>query len=164
MKTIFSITLIIISTNLLGQSAQQEINDQVWKPLIKAFNEKNEPAFMAVHSKDIISSSRDFKTIFNWTQYNAQTEKWDVQEKKFQPKRQLDLRFTERLSNQDQAIDVGIYKTTYTQPNGKTQNYFGRLHAALRKENGVWKILVSTDSSEGGTISEKDFLAATPVE
>jgi hypothetical protein len=35
---------------------------------------------------------------------------------------------------------------------------------ALRKEKGVWKILVDTDSSENNTVGEKDFLAAKPME
>ncbi len=46
---------------------------------------------------------------------------------------------------------------------GKTMDYFGRFHVVLRKENSIWKILVDTDSSENGTISEKDFLAAKPI-
>jgi hypothetical protein len=34
----------------------------------------------------------------------------------------------------------------------------------LRKEENTWKILVDTDSNEGGTIGEAQFLAAAPME
>jgi hypothetical protein len=35
---------------------------------------------------------------------------------------------------------------------------------ALRKENGVWKILVDSDTNEGGTITEEMFQKAKPIE
>jgi ketosteroid isomerase-like protein len=61
-------------------------------------------------------------------------------------------------------VEVGIYKTSYLLPNGQTQSFFGRFHVVLRKETGIWKILVDMDSTEGGTVGEKDFLAANPME
>jgi hypothetical protein len=33
----------------------------------------------------------------------------------------------------------------------------------LKKEKRLWKILVDTDSSENGTIGEKEFSAASPM-
>jgi hypothetical protein len=47
---------------------------------------------------------------------------------------------------------------------GVAKSFYGRFHAVLRKEEGVWKILVDTDSSENNSISEKDYLAARPME
>jgi hypothetical protein len=35
---------------------------------------------------------------------------------------------------------------------------------ALRKENGTWKILVDSDTNEGGTITDEMFLKAKPLE
>jgi ketosteroid isomerase-like protein len=160
------ITLILICCSIVsfGQNAQQEINDQVWKHFTKTFSERDTKGFMAVHSKDLVRSSRDSKTVLNWNEYNQQSEKWDQQEKNSPTQRRLELRFTERIASKDQAIDVGIYKTTYIQPDGNTRSFFGRFHVVLRKENNAWKILVDTDSSEKNTISEKDFLAAAPME
>ena len=66
--------------------------------------------------------------------------------------------------NENLAVEVGIFKYTHTNNEGVAKNYFGRFHVVLRKEEGTWKILVDTDSSEGNTISEKDFLAASPME
>ena len=147
------IALLFVSFSVFGQSAQKEINEQVWKPFIKGFDENNAALFMSVHSKDLIRSPRDAKKVLNWDQYNEQTSKQTGVH-------DIELRFSERVNNDSQAIDVGIYKTSY--PNHPP--YYGRFHVVLRKENNVWKILVDMDSNEGGTIGEKQFLAAQPME
>jgi hypothetical protein len=147
------IALMLLGTSVFAQSAQKEINEQVWRPFIKGFTENNAELFMSVHSKDLVRSPRDAKKILNWDEYNQQTEKQTGVHG-------IELRFTERISNDNQAIDVGVYKTSY--PNHPP--FYGRFHVTLRKENGVWKILVDMDSSEGGTIGEKQFLAANPME
>lgn len=152
-----------LAVHSFGQNYQREINDQVWKPFIQAFNNHDANAFLKVHSKDLIRSGRDQKTLLNWDAYLKQQSAGNKFEVENKVKRSIDLHFTERLSNQTQAIDVGIYKTTVTRSDGSTESFYGRFHVVHRKENGVWRILVDTDSSEGNTIGEKDFLAAKPL-
>jgi len=164
MKSYFTLSLIFFPVFGFAQDAKQEINNQVWLPFIKTFNERDSKAFMELHSKDLVRSSRDSKTVLNWTDYAQQMEKGDRRENEQKSKRELELRFTERIAQNDLAIDVGIYKTTYTTENKPPRSFYGRFHVALRKENGVWKILVDTDSSEGNTITEQDFLAAQPMQ
>jgi hypothetical protein len=147
------IALLLVSTSVFAQTVQSEINEQVWKPFIKGFNENNAGLFMSVHSKDLVRSPRDSKKVLNWEQYNEQTAKQTGVHS-------IELRFTERINNSGQAIDVGVYKTSY--PNHPP--YYGRFHVVLRKENGTWKILVDTDSNEGGKIDEAQFLSAQPME
>lgn len=160
MKYLILISLISLASVCNAQTEQQEINEQVWKPFIKHFNENNTAGFMSVHSKDVIRSPRDAKKIWNWEEYNREQGFGDKEDVRAKRKRTLDLRFTERIANKDTAIEVGIYKTSY----GENQNYYGRFHVVLRKENGIWKILVDTDSTEGGAIVEKEFLAALPLQ
>lgn len=164
MKHLFILLLTTVSIASFSQNPQSEINEQVWKSFIKNFNEGNTAGFMAVHSKDVVRSPRDQKVIWNWEEYNRQQSLGDANDKKENRRRNLELRFTERFANGDLAFHVGIYKTTYIFSDGRTQDYFGRFHVVLRKENGIWKILVDTDSTEGHMIEEKDFLAATPLE
>ena len=102
--------------------------------------------------------------VLNWNEYFEQQKRGDVQGKKSGSKRQLGLRFTERIANDNQAIEVGIYKGTITDKTGNVRTFYGRFHVALRKENGVWKILVDTDASDGNTIDEEDYLQARPME
>ena len=147
------ILLLFVTCSAFAQTVQKDINEQVWKPFIKGFNENNAELFMSVHSKDLTRSPRDAKKVLNWDQYNQQTEKQTGVHS-------IELRFTERINNDTQAIDVGVYKTSY--PNHPP--FYGRFHVVLRKENSTWKILVDMDSSEGGTIGEAQFLAAKPME
>ncbi len=164
MKRYLALVLCLYTFTTFAQTAQQEINDQVWKPFLKGFNENNTKEFMAVHSKDVVRSPRDAKQVLNWDQYFAEQERGDKADKASKRKRTLELRFTERIASKDQAIEVGIYKTTYINPDGIAKSFYGRFHVVLRKENGTWKILVDTDSSENNSISEKDYLAAAAME
>ncbi len=112
----------------------------------------------------MVRSPRDSKVLLNWDEYFKCHQESDQREKKGGATRTIDLRFTERISNANQAIDIGIYRATVTTKDGKssTYTYYGRFHAVLRKERGFWKILVDTDSSSG--VSDKDFMAASQME
>lgn len=155
---------LILTSFAVSAQIEKEINDQVWKPFIASFNEFDTDKFMSIHSKDLVRSSRDSKTVLNWNQYYYEQQQGDVRSKTEQRKRQLELRFTERISNTSQAIDVGIYKTTSINSKGERRSFYGRFHVVLRKENGLWRILVDTDSSESNTIDESDFTNALPLE
>lgn len=160
---ILIVCLCLTSLSIQAQSPQTEINKHVWEPFITSFNNHQADAFMAVHSKDVARSPRDGKIVWNWEEYNKSQTEGDQEDIKAKRKRTVTLRFTERIANNDLAVEVGIYKTSYLLADGKTMDYYGRFHVVLRKENSVWKILVDTDSSENGTIGEKDFLAAKPM-
>lgn len=159
MKSSLVFTLLLYAVCTHAQLEQNEINEQVWKPFIKYFNENNTAGFMSVHSKDVVRSPRDSKTVWDWSEYNEKQGKGDKRDIESNTKRTLELHFTERLINKNLAVEVGVYKTSY----GKDQNYYGRFHVVLRKEDGIWKIIVDTDSTEDGSIGEKDFLTAQPM-
>lgn len=147
-----------------SQDAQKQINDQVWKPFITTFNNYDTKGFMAVHSHDLVRAPRDSKTVLNFEQYKKQYEEGDKRSAQQKTKRIIELRFLERIANENQAFEVGIYKTTNINAQGESRSFYGKFHVVLRKENGTWKILVDSDSAEGGTIGEKDFAAAKPLE
>lgn len=146
-----------------GQSFQDEINTQVWKPFILTYNNRDTDGFMAVHSKDVVRSPRDSKMLLNWDEYYRRQKQGDSQETAG-AKKQLELRFTERIANNSLAVEVGIYKVTIMNKEGANKAFYGRFHVALRKENNIWKILVDTDSSEENTIDEQDFRDAQSME
>lgn len=156
--------LMLCSVSGYTQQLQKEINDQVWRPFIISFNSFDTEGFMAVHSKDVIRSPRDAKVLQTWDEYFKHQHAGDQKQKLNGGSRSIELRFTERIANPKQAIDVGIYKTTSGNKEGKSVSFYGRFHVVLRKEGATWKILVDTDSSEGNTIDEEDFLAANAME
>ena len=158
------ILLLIVSSSAFAQTVQKEINEQVWKPFIKGFSEGDTDLFMNVHSKDLVRSGRESQQVLNWDQYYKQTAEGNKRRKERNQKMWIELRFTERINNDNQAIDVGVYATSWSSPDARTGVGYGRFHVVHRKEKGVWKILVDTDSSEGETIGEAQFLAAKPME
>jgi ketosteroid isomerase-like protein len=164
MKKLILFFLLFTVIQVFAQDERQAVNEQIWRPFIDSFNNRDTKKFMDVHSKDVVRSPRDSKKVIGWDEYYKQMERGDKSENASKSKRILELRFTERIYGQDKAIEVGVYKTTYVRADGITQSFYGRFHCVHRKENGVWKILVDTDSSEKGTISEKDFLEASAME
>lgn len=164
MKKSLTYLLTIASVTVYGQNFQKEIDEQVWKPFIASFNSYDTKTFMDLHSKDVVRSPREAKVLLNWNEYFKNQEQSDTRDKNGGVKREIHLRFIERISNANQAIDIGIYKTTVSTHDGKssTYSYYGQFHVVLRKENETWKILVDTDSSKG--ITDKDFQAATPLQ
>jgi ketosteroid isomerase-like protein len=92
-------------------SLQKEINEQVWKPFIKAFNSGDNEAFSAVHSKDVIRVIQDNNQVMGYDQYfqkipDSIKTKWDDW------KKNIELRFLQRFASKDKAFEVGYYKNT----------------------------------------------------
>lgn len=141
-------------------SIQRIINKDVWIPFIKAFNEGNTEAFLAVHSKDVSRVLNN--TIWDYNEYAQKTQKGNASMKLNKQTQKLELRFTHRVANGNRAYDVGYYKGTSAGPDGKSRSYYGKFTVLLRKENGVWKILMDQDSPEDA--SEATFQKASPME
>jgi ketosteroid isomerase-like protein len=168
MKRLLSALLTMSMVQLFGQNPQIEINAQVWKPFTKAIMQQDAAAFAALHSMDLIRVERNNNKIFGLAEYRSAMEAgwpgWKESIKKNQIKYTFELRFAERLSNGEFAYEVGYFKNESVYPNGENRTSFGKFHVALRKENGTWKILVDSDSNEGGTITAEMFQTAKPLE
>ena len=149
-----------------GDDLQKQINEQVWKPFIKAYNELDTEKFMAVHSKEVTRVIQDGDMIYGYDIYyqnnknNNERSKQSLQ--KNNGKRVIELRFTQRIAGNDRAFEVGYYKVTTTTGNDSARNYYGKFHVLLRKENGIWKILMDADAHENTT--EELFMTGKPVE
>ena len=145
-----------------SDSLQKVINEQVWKPFIKAFNSDDIEALSAVHSKDVIRVIQDDNQVIGYDQYfkkipGSTKAKW------IDWKKNIELRFLQRIASDDKAFEVGYYKTTSTNAvTGEKRTGYGKFHVLLRKEKGVWKILMDADAYE--RTDETVFLTAAPME
>jgi len=164
MKRTFVITIIIFSAILVaGQQKKtiQEINDQVWIPFIKSFGSGDDETFRSVHSKDIIRVMQDDNEIIGYDKYFKKMPD-SIKAKWSEWKKNIELRFTQRIAGDDKAFEVGYYKSTSTNvKTGERRTGIGRFHVLLRKENGVWKILMDADTADGA--SEENFSRAKPI-
>ena len=164
MKKLLFLILLIISNHSFAQTSgfEKEITDQVWKPFIKAFNDRNNKAYSKVHSKDFIRVLRDNGEIYGFEKaFEAQpdsiAQKWAVW------KRNLELRFIERIASENKAFEIGYYKTSTTNTStGEKRTSYGKFYVLLRKEENVWKILMDADGSEG--VDESLFQSAKPLQ
>lgn len=151
----------------MGQNDQTDINNQVWKPFTKAIMTQDVAAFIAVHSKDVVRAELNGNRVLSYEQYLAGMEKswpgWKESVQNNSTQYTFELRFLQRISNGVQAYEVGYFKNESITA-GQKQVSYGKFQVALRKENGFWKILVDSDSNEGGTITEETFLKAKPLE
>ena len=164
-RFIFLLTLVLVSNYSFSQadSLQRQINEQVWKPFIKSFNNGDTEGFMAVHSKDVTRVEQDRKNIYGFDRYYLLTKQG--KERNTPPKwtSNLELRFTQRIAAGDRAFEVGYYKyTSVTLANGQKNSGYGKFHVLLRKEKGTWKILIDADASE--KTDETIFLTGKPLE
>ena len=156
------------SSMALGQTDQADINNQVWKPFTKAIMVQDASAFMAVHSADVVRIEIDGKEIQNFSDYKTTLDNgwpgWKESIAKNGSKYTFELRFIERISNGKLAYEIGYFKNESFNAKGEVRKYFGKFHVTLRKEDGIWKILVDSDSNDGGAITEEMFLKAKPLE
>jgi hypothetical protein len=135
MRLIFFFSfLVTTSVSAQTDSLQQQINQQVWKPFIKSFNDRDDAGFAAVHSKEVTRVIQDDNRIQGFDQYfqkvpdsiRARWSKWN---------RKIELRFVQRIASNGRAFEVGFYKTHQCE------------HADGRKEDVLWKI--SRSAAEG---------------
>lgn len=151
-----------------SQDAVGKINEQVWIPFTRAIMTQNIEQFISLHSKDLVRAERDGKRVLSYEQYKASLEKswpaWKESNTKDGVQYTFELRFLERIANENQAFEVGYFKNESVNAAGEKRIGYGQFHVALRKENGVWKILVDSDSNNGRAITEEMFQAAKPME
>lgn len=168
MRPIFVFLFLAITTCSLAQTDQQQINDQVWKPFTKAIMTQDVDVFASLHSNDLVRAEISRKKVMDLKEYHQGMKSgwpaWKESIKKDKLAYTFELRFLDRISNGTSAYEIGYFKNETTDANGKKQIGYGKFHVVLRKENGVWKILVDSDSNEGGKITEEMFQAAQAIQ
>lgn len=166
MKRIIFLLTIILFYNLSysqADSLQRQINEQVWKPFIKSFNNGDTEGFMAVHSKEMARVEQDSKNIYGFNRYFESNKRNKERNTPQKWKSNIELRFIQRIAGDGKAFEVGYYKTTsVTIATGQTRSSYGKFHVLLRKEKGTWKILMDADASE--KTDETVFLTGKPLE
>lgn len=162
------ITLLVVVNNSYAQTDQADINEQVWKPFTKAIMEQDVESFVALHSNDLVRAEINRKKVMGLEEYKKGMETgwpgWKESIQKSKGKYTFELRFTERISNGTTAYEIGYFKNESITATGEKRESYGKFHVVLRKENGIWKILVDSDSNEGGAITADMFLAAKAIE
>lgn len=164
MKYCFSLLCLCFCSISFSQSdsLQQQINDQVWKPFIKAFNNSDNAGFRKVHSLELIRVIQDDSQVLGYEEYLKPVPD-SIKAKWGNWKNHIELRFLQRIASNGKAFETGYYKTTSANiTTGETRVSFGKFHVLLRIEEGAWKILMDQDAKEDA--DENRFLQAKAME
>jgi len=141
---------------------QQTINQQIWYPFVQAYNNLDNDAFMKIHTNDIIRVVGDRSEMMLGQEYAdaiAMNVKWHKQNN---VTRQIEFSFMERIVKKNTAYEQGYYKVTNSR-DGKQRTFYGMFTVVLKRTNGIWKILMDTDTSNSGSINEADFRKGIPL-
>src|SRR5690348_13967241 len=92
-----------VAAHAQSDSLQRQINQRVWKPFIRSFNNRDDEGIAKVHSKDVIRVLQDDNRIQGFDEYfrkvpdsiQARWQKW---------KRNIELRFTQRIASNGKAF------------------------------------------------------------
>lgn len=165
MRTFFLLILCAAPFAGISQDHQKEINEQLWKPFLKASNEFEGDTFLSFNSKDLTRIAIDQKIIEDYDQYaKGILPNFKRLKEEGKVSRKAEMRFTTRISIADKAYETGYFKSVTKLANGEIRTRYSQFYMVLRKENGYWKIFVDSDTNGGDSITEEMFLKAQPLE
>lgn len=158
MKFLIILTLLgRLSYPVFAQSdLESEINSQVWKPFIAAYNSGDHLAYMAVHSKDVLRiTGRGMVTGPDYFERIARS----FSSRKEGGTVNIKLYFEQRFHDEMTAYETGYYLVTFTNEDGPAEAFAGRFHVVLKKQESKWKIVQDYDTSIilGQLVSDMDF-------
>lgn len=169
MKYLFSILITVFLLNISSAQEQQtndckSINQDVWEKFYEAFESLDYNLMAEIHSKDLARITANNKQIKDYTAYIEGNKKSFNYSKLNKRSIEISLRFFERISNGFTASERGIYRTTQNKGKADERISYGQFFVLLKKENGIWKIVMDYDSNENNTIGEDDFSKAFAID
>ena len=134
-----------------------QIDNDIWRPLIAAYPLLRAAAALSVYSRDLIHGSA---TVQDYDAYAAEfATSFDVARSRGD-RFAVDFRFTSRIVGDGVASERGVFRVDVQPAEGDLRTTFGYFQVFSRVEDGRWRIL--TDFDEPGA-SEAEFWAAVPL-
>lgn len=130
-----------------------EINQQLWIPFLEGVNKGKDELYIDIHSKDfywVMGGSKP--RIMNFKEYEDDSRMVMQKRKKEDATTHLDVRFLERIVNNEFAAEKCVFAYTLQEKNKNSQTFYSIAQIFSRKENGKWKMLVQSVSTEKATI------------
>ncbi len=160
---ILSYTGIAFSQAERNLEAEQEVNEQLWGPFKKAWEERNAKAFNDLHTDDVLRISK-------WSGVRIGNEYKDrIVESYSRPdsrERSIDFWLEHRYYSGETGYEVGYLKIV-TKEEGKDPRFsYSRFHVVLKKVDGKWKIAQDWDTNNinGVQVTAEDYAKGTPLD
>lgn len=145
------------------EKIQNVIDQEVWKPFQKAFEDVDGEALNATYAKNVLRVTPN--GIDTKNSFKAKNLERFNQNKKDDLSITLDFWFDSRHTNKTTSYEVGFYRIGFTDSNSETAYSYGQFHIVLKKFNGHWKITQDwdTDMINGKKIDAEDFEKQKPL-
>ena len=160
MKQFCALLLALFSA--FGLSAQSdsiraEIDQQVWRPFVQAYDSYDAAAYNRLHTPDVLRGGR--RGLMVGEEYFDSNRRGFTADQASGAVRHLSLCFETRVQHTDVAYEIGYYQALQVL-GGEQSYYYGQFHVVLKKQDGHWKIAQDWDSGEvaGRRVSEADYL------
>lgn len=167
MRVICFISALIFMCSLHAQKdiqqIQDEIDQQVWRPFKKAFENLDGVALNSIYAEEVlrvtpngIDTDNDFKSK-NLARFKVNKAEGITIA--------LDFWFDSRRTNLHTSYEVGFYRIGFTSKEGGTKFSYGQFHIVIKKIGGIWKIMQDWDTPviNGDPITESDFAKKEPL-
>ncbi|AXT60815.1 nuclear transport factor 2 family protein [Aquimarina sp. AD10] len=133
---------------------QKEINNTVWKPFQKAFENLDGKALNATYATNVLRVTPE--GIDTQNTFKKENLKRFAAIKEKQNSISLDFWFDDRKTNETTSYEIGFYRIEFV-TGGKTEYSYGQFHIVLKKINNKWKITQDWDTT---TIAGETITAA----
>lgn len=149
--------VLLIVANVNAQESEQDaIDKDVWFNFMQAYQDLDASLFNQIHTNEVLRVISDNNRMLIGQEYkDANLEmfnRWNAGKLK----QKIEFSFISRVQKENWAYEIGIYKLTRYSSN-QENSFYGKFNVTLKKEAGVWKIQIDSDTSEGGTIGVEDF-------
>ncbi|WP_138434648.1 nuclear transport factor 2 family protein [Winogradskyella algicola] len=160
--TIFFVCLTVVFGFSQTKTNLEDINT-TWEKFYTAFETLDYTLMAEIHSEDLVRVSGG-KRILDYDTYINNYKAGFERDKAAGQTSTISLRFFERINNDTNASERGIYKLVRNKGTDNEKAYYGQFHVLLKKSKGTWKITMDYDSSEGGTIDEDQYQEAFAID
>lgn len=142
---------------------EDQINTQVWIPMLTASDQFDEDGFLAVLSPDLVRVSVDRNLVYGFERYAQETREGFARARERGLRRTSSMRFITRAHSPGLARETGVFRSEVIFGDGRKRVSFTAFEMILRHEEGRWKLLVDQDMWREGKITEAEYLAAQPM-
>ncbi len=141
---------------------QQQIDEQVWAPFVKAYETFDGPAFNALYADKVLRVTPD--GIDTEGRFKADNLTRFAHRKNSNLTTELDFWFEHRQTIADTSYEVGYFRIRSTN-DSDTNTFYGQFHIVVEKITGKWLITQDWDSDfvRGAKVSATDFDAQPPL-
>jgi ketosteroid isomerase-like protein len=136
---------------VLEDSITRAIDDQVWRPFVKAFNAHDIDDYLAVHAKNVVRWPLGWGSAQVGDSMRVNTRRGWNEPSALHEDRTIELNFTHRSHTHAFAYDIGYYQVNVRSKEGIPRAFIGHFTTILGKEGGRWKIFLDADNGDGVT-------------